>query len=98
MPRWPGGWFAGSFQASLPGWPASVLSSDHVVPPSVDSKMPGASTPANRRPCAAVSPEILDSFSPPSGYESPSLESSHVSPRSVLRHTPAPCHSLAAAA
>ena len=23
-PRWPGGWFAGSSQASLPGWPASV--------------------------------------------------------------------------
>ena len=28
MPRWPGGWFAGSSQASLPGWPASVVSSD----------------------------------------------------------------------
>ena len=26
----PGGWFAGSFQSSRPGWPSSVLSSDQV--------------------------------------------------------------------
>ena len=31
-------------------------------------------------------------------YESPSLECVHVSPRSPLRHTAEPCHSLAAAA
>ena len=38
MPRWPGGWFAGSFQTSLPGWPSSVLRSDHVLPPSRRSR------------------------------------------------------------
>ena len=59
-------WFAGSFQPSLPGWPASVLSSDHVTPPSRLSKMPTASAPASSRPCAAVSPETFDSFRSPS--------------------------------
>ena len=61
-PRWPGGWFAGSSQSSLPGWPSSVLSSDHVAPPSRLSKMPGASAPASRRPCAAARPETFESF------------------------------------
>ena len=32
MPRWPGGWLAGSSQTSLPGCPSSVDSSDQVAP------------------------------------------------------------------
>jgi hypothetical protein len=54
MPRCPGGWLAGSSHASLPGWPASVVRSDQFSPPSVLSKMPGASTPTStRRPHAS---------------------------------------------
>src|SRR5258707_2096544 len=101
MPRWPGGWFAGSFHLSLPGMPSSVERRDHVAPPSVLSKMPGDSAPASRRPCAAVRPETFEILRPAlssSAYTRPSLDSSHVSPMSVLRQTPAPCHSLAAAA
>ena len=63
-PRWPGGWFAGSFQASRPGCPSSVLSSDQVTPPSLLSKIPADSAPARSRPCAAVRPDTFDSFSP----------------------------------
>jgi hypothetical protein len=65
-PRWPGGWFAGSFHDSRAGWPSIVDSSDHVAPPSRLSKTPGASTPAKMRPFAAVRPEILETFSGPS--------------------------------
>src|SRR5207247_790604 len=98
-PRWPGGWLAGSFHLSRPGWPSSVLSSDQVAPPSRLSNTPAASAPASTRPCAAVRPETFESLRPlPSSYASPSLDSSQVSPRSLLRQTPAPCHSLAAAA
>src|SRR5581483_4062938 len=87
----------GSSQPSLPGWPASVERSVHVSPSSRLSKMPGASTPASTRPCAAESDETFDSLRP-SSYAKPSLESVHVSPRSLLRQTAEPCHSLAAAA
>ena len=97
-PRCPGGWFAGSSQPSLPGSPESVDSSPHVSPPSRLSKIPGASTPASTRPGATASAEIFDNFRAPSPYEIPSLESDHVSPRSGLRQTAEPCHSLAPAA
>jgi hypothetical protein len=43
-------------------------------------------------------PETLDSRRSSPGYDRPSLDSSQVAPRSSLRQTPAPCHSLAAAA
>ena len=66
MPRFPGGWFAGSSQPSLPGWPSRRVTSDHVRPPSSLAKTPGISTPAKRRPCAAVRPEIFESFEPSS--------------------------------
>ena len=46
-----------------PGWPSSVLSSDQVCAPSRLSKTPQPSPPASRRPCAAVRPEIFESFS-----------------------------------
>jgi len=100
MPRLPGGWFAGSFQPSLPGWPSSRLTTDQVRPPSSDRKTPGISAPANRRPCAAVRPETFETLSPSPwfSYERPSLECSHVSPRFSLRQTATPCHELAAAA
>ena len=62
IPRWPGGWFAGSSQASLPGWPASVESSDQLSPPSALSKMPGASTPTRTRPPEAESDETFEIF------------------------------------
>jgi hypothetical protein len=75
-----------------------VLISFQVAPPSRLSKMPDASAPASTRPCAAVRPETLDSFMPSSPYVSPSLDCSHVSPRSLLCQIDAPCHSLAAAA
>ena len=98
MPRWPGGWFAGSFHSSRPGWPSSVESRDHVAPSSRLSNTPADSAPARSRPCAAVRPETFDSLRSPFSYERPSLESVQLSPSSALRHTPAPCHSLAAAA
>ena len=99
IPRWPGGWFAGSSQASLPGWPASVVSSDQFSPPSLLSKIPGASTPTSSLSPVVISVETLETFRPSSSpYEIPSLECSHVSPRSRLRQTAEPCHSLAAAA
>src|SRR5919204_1788646 len=99
MPRCPGGCCAGSSQTSLPGCPASVVSSDHVSPPSRLSKIPGASTPTRTRPSLTASVETFDSLRPASAsYSKPSLESVHVSPRSPLRQTAEPCHSLAAAA
>jgi len=99
MPRWPGGWFAGSSHASLPGSPASVERSENVSPPSLLSKIPGASTPTSTRPLRAASDDTFDTFRPlDSSYAIPSLDSVHVSPRSLLRHTADPCHSLAAAA
>jgi hypothetical protein len=66
MPRCPGGWFAGSSHASLPGWPARVVSSDHVTPPSRLSKIPGFSTPTSTRPFLAARFETLDIFFSPS--------------------------------
>ena len=63
MPRWPGGWFAGSSQPSLPGWPASVVSSDQVSPPSRLSKTPGASTPTSTARAPAASAETFEIFS-----------------------------------
>ena len=60
----PGGWLAGSSQTSLPGWPASVLSSDHVSPPSRLSKIPGASAPTSTRPSETASVETFESFLP----------------------------------
>ena len=58
-----------------------------------------SATPTSTRPSFAASVETLDSFRPLSGsYARPSLESVHVSPRSGLRQTAEPCHSLAAAA
>ena len=66
IPRWPGGWFAGSSQASLPGWPASVESFDQVTPPSVLSKIPGISTPTSSRPFRAARFETFDIFFSPS--------------------------------
>src|SRR5262249_51410586 len=98
IPRWPGGWFAGSSHSSLPGCPSSVDRSDHVCPPSVLSKLPGASTPTSTRPCRAASVETFDMRLPFSPYDSPSLDCVQVSPRSLLRQTVDPCHSLAAAA
>ena len=50
IPRWPGGWFAGSSQRELPGAPASVVRSENVLPPSDDSKIPGASAPTSKPP------------------------------------------------
>ena len=50
MPRCPGGWLAGSFHPSLPGWPSSVLRIFHVWPPSLLSNTPGISAPAKSRP------------------------------------------------
>ena len=99
MPRWPGGWLAGSSQPSLPGSPDSVESSDQVAPPSRLSKIPGASTPTSTRPFLTARFETFESLRPASAsYAMPSLECSHVSPRSELRQTAEPCHSLAAAA
>src|SRR5581483_6196194 len=97
-PRWPGGCFDGSFQSFAAGCASSVLLSAQLLPPSRLSNTPLASPPASRRPCAAAIVEIFDSLSPPSPWLRPSLESSHVSPRSLERHTATPCHSLAAAA
>ena len=97
-PRCPGGWFAGSSQTSLPGWPASVESSDHVAPSSRLAKMPGASTPTRTRPFEAASVETFESFRSVLLSARPSLECVQVSPRSALRQTAEPCHSLAAAA
>jgi hypothetical protein len=62
MPRCPGGWFAGSSHASLPGWPERVVSSDHVSPPSSLAKMPGASTPTRTRPSATASEETFETL------------------------------------
>ena len=100
MPRWPGGCIAGSFQTSRPDAPSSVERSENVWPPSALSKRPTVSAPTSSRPCLCASPETLFTFrSLPSGYAMPSLDYSHVSPRSVLeRQTPAPCHSEAAVA
>ena len=61
------------------GSPSSVLSSDHVAPPSRLSKMPAASPPASTRPCAAARPEIFDSLSPSAPWTRPSLDSSQLS-------------------
>jgi hypothetical protein len=70
-----------------------------VPPPSRLSKIPGFSTPTSSRPFFAARFETLDIFfSPSASYASPSLECSQVSPRSGLRQTAEPCHSLAAAA
>ncbi len=66
MPRWPGGWFAGSSQPSLPGWPASVVSGDKVLPPSLLSKIPGISTPTSTRPFFTARFETFDIFFSPS--------------------------------
>jgi hypothetical protein len=66
MPRCPGGWFAGSSQPSLPGWPARVVSGDQVTPPSRLSKIPGISTPVSRRPFLAARFETFDIFLAPS--------------------------------
>src|ERR1700759_341001 len=96
-PRCPGGCCAGSSHSSLPGWPASVVLTAHVRPPSVDSKMPGASTPTSTRPCDADTLEIFEKRRP-SSYASPFEECSHVSPRSLERQIADPCQSLAAAA
>ena len=52
--------------ASLPGWPASVESSDQVTPPSVLSKIPGISTPTSSRPFFAARFETFDIFFSPS--------------------------------
>ena len=99
MPRWPGGCWFGSSHSSLPGWPASVVSSEKLSPPSVLSKIPGASAPTSSFPSVAASEATFDTFrSPASSYVRPSLECAQVSPRSLLRHTADPCHSLAAAA
>src|SRR5215475_11728811 len=99
MPRCPGGWFAGSSHSSLPCWPERVDRSDQVWPLSRLSKMPGASTPTSRRSPARASVETLEILRPSSSpYERPSLDISHVSPRSALRQIDEPCHSLAAAA
>ena len=65
-PRWPGGWFSGSFHDGRAGWPSIVLSNDQVAPPSRLSNTPGISAPAKIRPLAAVSPDTFDSLSGPS--------------------------------
>ena len=62
MPRWPGGWFAGSSHSSLPGWPASVVRSDQLTPPSRLSKIPGASAPTSTRPSCTASVEIFETL------------------------------------
>src|SRR4051812_34923957 len=97
MPRWPGGWFAGSSHSSLPGCPSSIEYGDQVAPSSRLTKMPGASTPTSTRPCAAERLETFD-IRRPSAYASPSLDCVQLSPRSELRQIDEPCHSLAAAA
>jgi hypothetical protein len=66
IPRWPGGWFAGSSHSSLPGWPSRAESFDQVTPPSVLSKIPGISTPASSRPFRAARFETFDIFFSPS--------------------------------
>ena len=91
MPRWPGGWFAGSSHISLPGWPSSVDSSDHVSAPSRLSKIPGASTPTSTRPSSTASVDTFESFRPDSAsYASPSLESAHGCARPPSRATRSP--------
>ena len=87
---------SGTFHFVRPGWPSSVLTSDQVWPSSLLSNTPAASAPTRTRPCAAAMPESLDSFISAPGNSRPSLDSVQVSPRSLLRQTAAPCHSLAA--
>jgi len=64
MPRCPGGWFAGSSHSSLPCWPLRVDRSDHVLPLSRLSKMPGASTPTSSRSPARASVETFEILRP----------------------------------
>ena len=98
MPRWPGGWFAGSSHSSRPGWPSSVDSFDQrlaAVAALADAGRLGADEHAPvARPRGDETFEIFRS----SSCASPSLECAHVSPLSPLRQTAEPCHSLAAAA
>jgi hypothetical protein len=72
---------------------------ENVSPLSLLSKMPGASTPTRSRSPARARVETFEILRPSSSpYVRPSLECSHVEPRSRLRKIAEPCHSLAAAA
>src|SRR5205085_3043415 len=89
-PSRPGGEFSGSLNFSCAAWSSRLDRCDHVTPPSVLSKIPGADTPARSRPLTAVSEDTFVSGNSPSGYLRPSPDHAHVSPRSELRHTAAP--------
>jgi hypothetical protein len=52
---------AGSSHSSLPGWPASVVSSDQLAAVAA-SKIPGASTPTSTRPSCTARLETFEIF------------------------------------
>src|SRR5262249_19235388 len=66
MPRWPGGWFAGSSQASLPCCPDRVDRSDQFLPLSRLSKIPGGSALTSRRSPALAGVETFEILRPSS--------------------------------
>src|SRR5215212_3607286 len=71
----------------------------HVAAPSSLRNRPAGSTPAYSAPSKpAVRFQIVLMEGPSSPYVNPSLECDHVSPRSSLRHTAGPYHSLPPAA